>query len=144
MSLKPPTKLPLLIAVFLNLGVWNYWMSGSWGFLAIPYFIFIHLTISGVVVLLVWLQARQFRRAKNPYLLLPVSLLAAFLPPAIIIWLTYAVPQLVALQFDGLSTLLLVGLLTAVESWHFWLPLGLASFVLLWMWSCSPSSRLGN
>lgn len=131
------TKLPILMAVFLNLVVWNYFVSGSWGtFFSVGYFIVIHIAISSIVVLLLWLLARSFLRLKkNIFLLLPVSILAAYLPPVITIWLTYAAPQLLALQFEGLSILLHVAVVTAATSWYFWIPLGVANFFLLQAYS---------
>ena len=126
------TKLPLLATVFLNLAVWNYFISGSWGSLfSLEYFIVIHIIISSVTVLLLLLLARKFLLPKKTSLLLLLSILVAYLPPAITIWLTYAVPQLLALQFEGLLYLIIVAVITTAISWYFWLPLGVANFFLL-------------
>jgi len=130
------TKLPLLMAVVLNLAVWNFFISGSWGtFFSLGYFIGIHFAISSVVVLLLWLLAHWFLTSKQTPLLLLLSMLVAYLPPAIAVWLTYAVPQLLGLQFEGLSTLLLVAIVTAATSWKFWAPLGVANYLLLQVYS---------
>ncbi len=126
------TKLPMLMAIFLNLAVWNYYISGSWGkFFPLEYFIFIHLTISSIAVWLLWLLARIFHHSKKPFLLLLLSLLLAYLPPAFTVWLTYAAPQILGLQFEGLTFLFLVAARTAAISWYFWVPLGIANFFLL-------------
>ena len=138
-------KLPILMAVFLNLAVWNYVISGSWGsFFSLDYFIAIHLAISGIVVLLLWLLARKFSHSKKTSLLLLLSILAAYLPPVITIWLTFAAPQLLALQFKGLSTLFLVAILTAATNWYFWVPLGVANYFLLQMYSRRVRSSLSE
>jgi len=130
------TKLPLLTTVFLNLVVWNYFISGSWGtFFSLGYFIGIHLTISSMIVLLLWLLAHWFLSSKNTPHLVLLSMLVAYLPPAITVWLIYAVPQLLELQFEGLLTLLLVAIITAATSWKFWIPLGVANYLLLQVYS---------
>jgi uncharacterized membrane protein len=119
-------------AVFLNLIVWNFFISGSWGtFFSLGYFIVIHLIISSVVVLLLWLLARIFLRSRKPSHLLLLSILVAYLPPAITVWLTLASPQLLALEFEGLSSLFLVAVLTAAVSFYYWVPLGIVNYYLL-------------
>ena len=122
----------MLIAVILNLIVWNYFVSGSWGpFFSLGYFIVIHIIISCVVVLLLWLLSRRFLRSNKPTHLMLLSILAAYLTPAITVYLIWAVPQLLALEFEGLSDLLLVAVLTATISFYYWIPLGIVNYYLL-------------
>jgi hypothetical protein len=130
------SKYPLLVAVFLNLVVWNYFISGSWGsYFSLGYFIGIHLAMSSVVVLLLSLLARRFLCSTKIPLLLLLSILVAYLPPAIIVWLTHAFPELLKLQFEDMSNLLFVAIITAATSWKFWAPLGIANYLLLRMYS---------
>ena len=125
------TRLPLLIMFLLNLAGWNYFVSGSWGsFFSLEYFLLIHLVISCICVSLLWLLARKSHHIKKLYLLF-LSILVSYLPPAITIWLAFAIPQVLALQFDYLSSLLVAATMSAVMGWSFWLPLGLANFFLL-------------
>ena len=123
---------PILITVCLNLVVWNYFISGSWGsFFSIEYFIVIHIMISVVTVLLLLLLARQFLLQKKRTLLILLSILVAFLPPAITLWLTYALPQLLAFKFEGLLQLIIVAVIATAMSWRFWLALAVVNFFLL-------------
>jgi len=112
------TKIPVLIAVILNLIVWNYFVSGSWGtFFSLGYFIAIHLAISGMVLLLLWQLARRFLRSNNKPVLLLLSILTAYFPPVIAIWMAVGS--------------LFMAFLVAATSFYFWVPLGLANFFLL-------------
>ena len=122
----------MLVAILLNLIVWNYFISGSWGpFFSLGYFIVIHIITSCVVVFLLWLLSRRFLRSNKPPHLMLLSILVAYLTPAISVYLIWAVPQLLALEFEGLSDLLLVAVLTATISFYYWVPLGIVNYYLL-------------
>jgi hypothetical protein len=132
------TKLPLLAAIFLNLLVWNYFISGSWGsFFSLGYFIFLHVIISVAAMTLLWLLSRRFLSSKKTSrsLLFLLSILVAYLPPVFTMWFAYAAPQLLALVFEELSTLLLVVVLTVAASVYYWIPLGIANYFLLQAYS---------
>jgi hypothetical protein len=125
-------KLPGLLAVLLNLTVWNFVLSGSWGgFFSSAYFVLLHGIISGTTLLFLWLLAIQFRRSGKPAALLLLSILFAFLPPALTLWLAYAIPQLMQLKFAGLDTLLLVAVWVIALDWYIWVLLGVANYFLL-------------
>ena len=143
------SKLPMLVAVLLNLLVWNYVASGSWGnglFSMEYYIVVVHGTISSSVVLLLWLLERKFRRSDGQSILLlfSLSVLVAYLPPVIAMWLAYALPQLVALNFEDLSMTLVVAIGVFAMSWDYWVPLGIANYFLLRAHSRGVRSLKGN
>jgi len=131
------SKLSILFAVLLNLATWNYFLIGSWGtFFTSGYFIVMHLTISGLVVILFWYILRRFRDSRHPslLLLLPLSILAAYLPPVITVWLTFSGPGILTLHFDGVFSSFYVAIVLTGENWKYWIPLSIANFFLLYVY----------
>lgn len=125
------TKYPVFAAMFLNLIVWNVVVFRGWGVFSTGYYVGIHLTISSLSILFLWLLSHNFLRSNKSFHLLLQSVLTAFLPLTISFWLTIAGPQLLAMHFEGLLTEMNAAVIVTVFSFKIWIPLGIANFFLL-------------
>jgi len=121
----------LTTAIGINLVVWNYFLFRGRGFFSSEYMLGVAIVVSALVVLSLWALARRIPRLKKPRHLLLLSLLTAFLTPAVIIYLFWAIAALLAWKFEGLSAVLLPAFWGAIMSVNYWLPLGLLNFYLL-------------